>query len=87
MLLEGLTPVNHQQKNVLHDLNQWNHMHIRCVSNQITVSINDEIVNRDDLNKGATDKRLKHRVFAFQDHAYAVWLKHQDFEHRVHSFQ
>ena len=65
MLLEGLTPVNHQQKNVLHDLNQWNHMHIRCLDNQINVSINNEIVTQADLNKGAASKRSDHGGFAF----------------------
>ena len=50
-------------------------MHIRCVNNQITVSINDEIVNQADLNKGAAGKRSKHGGFAFQDHGYAVWIK------------
>ena len=78
-------------------------MHIRGVSNQITVSINGETVNLADRNKDATDKRSKYGCFEFQDHGYVVWLKnvrfkdldnskwsslkHQDFEHRVHSFQ
>jgi len=47
-------------------------MHIRGVSNQITVSINGENVSQADLNEDATDKRSKHGCFAFQDHEYAV---------------
>ena len=55
-------------------------MHIRGVSNQITVSINGETVNQADLNKDATDKRSKHGCFAFQDHEYAVWIKNVRFK-------
>ena len=47
-------------------------MHIRGVSNQITVSIHDEIVHQADLNKCADGKRSKHGGFAFQDHGSAV---------------
>ena len=50
-------------------------MHIRCVANQITVSIHDEIVHQADLNKCTDGKRSKHGGFAFQDHGYAVWIK------------
>tara|TARA_Y100000385_G_scaffold1211_1_gene1296 strand:+ start:112 stop:765 length:654 start_codon:yes stop_codon:yes gene_type:complete len=71
----GIIPGYPPTKNVSNDPNQWNHMHIRCVNNQITVSINDEIVNQADLNKGAAGKRSKHGGFAFQDHGYAVWIK------------
>ena len=49
-------------------------MHIRCVANQITVSIHDKIVHQADLNKDADGKRSKHGGFAFQDHGSAVSL-------------
>ena len=50
-------------------------MHIRCVDNQITVSINGEVVNQANLNEGNAGKRSARGGFAFQDHGYAVWLK------------
>ena len=50
-------------------------MHIRCVDNQITVSINGKMVNEANLNEGNAGKRSTHGGFAFQDHGYAVWLK------------
>jgi hypothetical protein len=40
-------------------------MHIRCLDNQINVSINNEIVTQADLNKGAAGKRSEHGGFAF----------------------
>ena len=61
----GINPGEPPTKNVLHDLNQWNHMHIRCLDNQINVSINNEIVTQADLNKGAAGKRSEHGGFAF----------------------
>ncbi|MBT3211350.1 MAG: DUF1080 domain-containing protein [Planctomycetaceae bacterium] len=59
-------------KNVSNNPNQWNHMHIRCVANQITVSVNDEIMNQNDLNNGAAGRRSKYEGFAFQDHVRTV---------------
>ena len=50
-------------------------MHVRCINNQITVSINGEVVNRADLNEDAASQRSAYGGFAFQDHGYAVWLK------------
>ena len=70
----GIIPGHPPMKNISNDPNQWNHMHIRCVANQITVSIHDEIVHQADLNKCADGKRSKHGGFAFQDHGYAVLL-------------
>jgi len=71
----GIIPGHAPKKNVSHSAQEWNHMHIRCVDNQITVSINGEVVNQANLNEGNAGKRSTHGGFAFQDHGYAVWLK------------
>ena len=71
----GIIPGHAPTKNASRPAKHWNHMHIRCVNNRITVSINDEVVNQANLNEGATGKRSSHGGFAFQDHGYAVWIK------------
>ena len=71
----GIIPGHAPTKNASKPAKHWNHMHIRCVDNQITVSINDEVVNQANLNEGAAGKRSSHGGFAFQDHGYAVWIK------------
>ena len=71
----GIIPGHAPKKNASKPAQQWNHMHVRCIDNQITVSINGEVVNRADLNEAAAGKRSAHGGFAFQDHGYAVWLK------------
>ena len=50
-------------------------MNIRCLSNHITVTINDAIVTEADLSKGQAGDRSTYGGFAFQDHGHAVWLK------------
>ena len=71
----GIIPGHAPKENASKPAQQWNHMHVLCVDNQITVSINGEVVNRADLNEAAAGKRSAHGGFAFQDHGYAVWLK------------
>jgi hypothetical protein len=71
----GIIPGHAPTKNASKPAKQWNHMHIRCVDNQITVSINNEVVNQANLNEGVAGKRSSHGGFAFQDHGYAVWIK------------
>jgi hypothetical protein len=71
----GIIPGHAPKKNTSKPAQQWNHMHVLCVDNQITVSINGEVVNRADLNEAAAGKRSGYGGFAFQDHGYAVWLK------------
>ena len=71
----GIIPGHAPTKNASKQAKQWNHMHIRCIDNQITVSINDEVVNQVNLNEGAAGQRSRRGGFAFQDHGYAVWLK------------
>lgn len=53
----------------------WNKYHVRCVDNQLTVTLNGEVVNKVDLNTGPTAERSKTGGFAFQDHGHEVWLR------------
>jgi len=53
----------------------WNKYHIRCIDNQLTVTINGTVVNTVDLNKGPTATRSKTGGFAFQDHGHPVWIR------------
>ncbi|QDT63146.1 3-keto-disaccharide hydrolase [Calycomorphotria hydatis] len=54
---------------------EWNHFLIRCVDNQLTVTLNGEVVNQVNLNEGRAGERSKFGGFAFQDHGFAVSLK------------
>ena len=60
----GIIPGHPPTEDVSNDPNQWNRIHIRCVDNQISVSINNETVTQADLNKGAASKRSDHGGFA-----------------------
>lgn len=53
----------------------WNKYLIRCIGNQLTVTINGVVVNKVDLNKGPTAKRSNTGGFAFQDHGHPVWVR------------
>jgi hypothetical protein len=71
----GVIPGHAPTKNACRPAGEWNLMRLRCVGNQLTVTLNDEVVNRVDLNQGPTAKRSTSGGFAFQDHGFEVWLR------------
>jgi hypothetical protein len=71
----GIIPGHPPTKDACKPGMDWNKYEIRCVDNQLTVKINGEVVNKVDLNKGATAKRSKTGGFAFQDHGHPVWVR------------
>lgn len=71
----GIIPGHAPTKDACKPYGEWNTMNVKCVDNQLTVTLNGQIVNEVDLNKGKTASRSKVGGFAFQDHGHPVWLK------------
>lgn len=71
----GVIPGHAPTKDACKPYGEWNTMNVKCVANQLTVTLNGEIVNQIDLNQGKTAARSKIGGFAFQDHGYAISLR------------
>ncbi|MBN2450108.1 MAG: DUF1080 domain-containing protein [Lentisphaeria bacterium] len=71
----GVIPGHPPTSDACRPVPEWNTFRIRCVGNQLTVTLNDTVVNQVDLSQGPSAKRATSGGFAFQDHGYALWLR------------
>ncbi len=71
----GIIPGVPPKKNTAKPAGEWNHMRVRVKGNQVTVSLNGEVVNEVALNKGAFKDRPPTGYIGFQDHGLPLWLR------------
>ena len=63
------------QRNTAKPAGEWNAMKIDVEGEQLTVTLNGEVVNEVDLSKGALAGRPKTGAIGFQDHALPVKIR------------
>jgi hypothetical protein len=71
----GVIPGIAPQKNASQPAGEWNAMKVDVKGDQLTVTLNGEIVNEVDLSKGALAGRPKTGAIGFQDHALPVKIR------------
>ena len=71
----GIIPGVPPSKNVAKPAGQWNHFHILCEGDQLTVKLNGEVVNEVDLSQPKFKGRPDSGFIGFQDHAFPLALR------------
>lgn len=71
----GIIPRIPPTKRAAKPAGEWNHFKITVKANQLTVVLNDEVVNKVDLTQGELGKRPAKGFIGFQDHALPLQLK------------
>lgn len=70
-LIPGVPPTKRSAK----PAGEWNHFHITCKADKLTVKLNGEVVNEVDLTKGALASRPKKGPIGFQDHGLPLSVR------------
>lgn len=71
----GIIPGIPPSKNTAKPAGEWNHFHIRCKGDKLTVKLNGEVVNEVDLNHPKLKNRPDSGYIGFQDHGLPLWLR------------
>ncbi len=70
-IIPGVPPI----KNAAKPAGEWNHFHITCIGNKLTVKLNDVVVNEVDISQGALGSRKPTGFIGFQDHGLPLGLR------------
>lgn len=71
----GVIPGIPPTKNAAKPAGEWNHFHITCQGNDVTVKLNGEVVNEFSLNHPRLKDRPESGFIGFQDHALPLALR------------
>jgi len=71
----GIIPGVPPKKNAAKPAGQWNHFHITVRGDRLTVKLNEQVVNKVDLNSGKLKNRPDSGYIGFQDHALPLALR------------
>ncbi len=71
----GIIPRVPPTKRAAKPAGEWNHFHIVCRDDQLTVTLNGEVVNVVDLNQNPLSSRPKAGYLGFQDHGLPLSLR------------
>jgi hypothetical protein len=72
----GIIPGIPPTKNAAKPAGEWNHFHITCQGNKVTIVLNGEVVNDVPLDHPRIKDRPRSGAIGFQDHALPLWLRH-----------
>jgi hypothetical protein len=71
----GVIPGIPPTKNAAKPAGEWNRFVITCVGNDVTIRLNDQVVNEVKLDNPRIKDRPKTGYIGFQDHGLPLWLR------------